>query len=95
MKPARVDAIRRAVASGEYLRATRLWNEYASLLHDEITRGACTLADMAEARELVEWSRRTITLARAHAQSRLDALRAAEQYVREIPRSAALLRTCL
>jgi hypothetical protein len=95
MDSARTAAIRHAVACGEYLRATSLWNEYASLLHDEITRGACTRADMAEARHLVEWSRRTVAFARAHTQCRLNALRVAEQYLQTVPRSAALLRTCL
>ena len=95
MTSARTAAIRRAVASGDFLRATGLWNEYASLLQGEISRGVCTRARMEEARELVEWSRRTVALARAHAQSRLDALRVAEQYLKETPRSPARLRTCL
>ncbi|MGA3020205.1 MAG: hypothetical protein ABSF62_24050 [Bryobacteraceae bacterium] len=95
MNSAPTAAIRRAVASGDFPRVTVLWNEYASLLQGEISRGACTRARMAEARELLEWSRRTVALARAHAQSRLDALRVAEQYLQKAPRSAALLRTCL
>ena len=95
MNSARVEAIRRAVASGEFLRATSLWNQYASLLRGEIMRGACTRADMAEARELVEWSRRTVHLAQGHAQCRLNALRVAEQYLQKAPPPAALLRACL
>ena len=95
MTSARIAAIRRAVASGDFLRATGLWNEYASLLQGEISRGVCTRVHMEEARELLEWSRRTVALARTHAQSRLDALRVAEQYVQKAPRAAALLRTCM
>ena len=95
MNSPRIDAIRRAVASGDFPRAASLWNDYASLLHGEICRGVCTQAHMEEARELLEWSRRTVALARTHAQSRLDALRVAEQYLQKAPRSAALLRTCL
>jgi hypothetical protein len=95
MNPAHIAAVRRAVASRDFVRVTRLWNEYASLLHGQISRGVCTRARMEEARELVEWSRRTVALARAHAQSRLDALRVAEQYLKETPRSPARLRTCL
>jgi hypothetical protein len=95
MTSARTAAIRRAVASGDFLRATGLWNEYASALHGEISRGVCTQAHMEEARELLEWSRRTVALARTHAQSRLDALRVAEHYRQKAPRSEAVLRTCL
>jgi hypothetical protein len=95
MNSTRIEAIRRAVASEDFLRATGLWNEYASLLHGEICRGVCTQAHMEEARELLEWSRRTVALARTHAQSRLDALRVAEQYLQRAPGSPALLRTCL
>lgn len=95
MNSTRIEAIRRAVASGDFLRATSLWNEYANLLHREICRGACTQARMEEAHELLEWSRRTVALARTHAQSRLDALRVANQYLQSAPRSPALLRTCL
>ncbi|MGD0873173.1 MAG: hypothetical protein ABSB88_26815 [Bryobacteraceae bacterium] len=95
MNSARTAAIRRAVASGDFPGATNLWNEYANLLQGEISRGVCTQAHMEEARELLEWSRRTVALARTHAQSRLDALRVAEQYLQRAPRSPALLRTCL
>ena len=95
MNSTRIGAIRRAVACGDFPRATKLWNEYASQLHGEICRGVCTPAHMEEACELVEWSRRTVALARTHAQSRLDALRVAEQYLQRAPRSPALLRTCL
>ena len=95
MNSMRIDAIRQAVASGDFLRAMSLWNQYTSLLHREICRCACTPAHMEEARELLEWSRRTVALARAHAQSRLDALRVADRYLQTAPRSAALLRTCL
>jgi hypothetical protein len=95
MNSAQNAAIRRAVARGEFLRVVTLWNEYAGRLQGEISRGDCTPARMEEARELVEWSRRTVALARAHAQPRLDALRVAEQYLQRAPRSAALLRTSL
>jgi hypothetical protein len=95
MNSTRIGAIRRAVACGDFPRATGLWNEYANQLHGEICRGVCTRAHMEEARELLEWSCRTVALARTHAQSRLDALRVAEQYLQRAPRSPALLRTCL
>jgi hypothetical protein len=95
MTSARTAAIRRAVASGDFPRATGLWNEYASALHGEISRGVCTQTRMEEARELLEWSRRTVALARTHAQSRLDALRVAEHYRQKAPRSPSRLRTCL
>ena len=95
MTSARTTAIRRDVSSGEFVRVISLWNEYASLLQGEISRGVCTRAHMEEARELLEWSRRTVALARTHTQSKLDALRVAEQYLERVPQSAAVLRTCL
>jgi hypothetical protein len=95
MNSAQTAAIRHAVACGEFGRVISLWNEYASQLQGEISRGACTRARMEEARALVEWSRRTVARARAHAQSRLDSLRVAEQYMQKAQRSPALLRTCL
>jgi hypothetical protein len=95
MDTKRASAIRQAIASGEYLRAGSLWNEYASLLHRRISRGICTLDDMEEARELFEWSRQTVALARAHSQCQLDALRVAGRYAETDPREAALLRTCV
>lgn len=74
------EPIRRAVASGDFVRAGQLWSAYSRAILAEIERGACTEARMADARELVEWSRRSILCARAHAQEQLNALRAAGQY---------------
>jgi hypothetical protein len=88
-------AIRQAVAAGDFPRVMNLWAEYAGQLQNAISRGICTPAQMAEAQQLVEWSRRTVTLARAHMQLRLNALQVAQQYRQSIPRSATLLRTCL
>ena len=89
------DAIRQAVASGDFLRATNLWNDYATALLHAISSGVCTQADMDEARELLKWSRETISLARTHTQCRLDGLHAVEQYLQTAPQSAVLLRTRL
>jgi len=93
--PALTNAIRRAVASGEFLRVTSLWSQYASLLRDEILHGTCTRAHMEEARELLDWSRRSTALRRAHVQSRLDALRVAAQYQQQSPPAPSLVGTCL
>ncbi|MBZ5621886.1 MAG: hypothetical protein LAQ69_24645 [Acidobacteriia bacterium] len=80
MKNQRTDPIRQAVAAGEFHRATLLWNEYAAGIREEIGRGACTEARMAEAGELLEWSRGVALCDRAHAQSQLTSMRVAAQY---------------
>jgi hypothetical protein len=74
------DPIRQAVASGEFQRATLLWNEYAARIREEIARGICTEARMAEAGELVEWSRRVVLCDRARAQGQLTTIWVASQY---------------
>ncbi|HUI56128.1 MAG TPA: hypothetical protein VLY04_14230 [Bryobacteraceae bacterium] len=82
MEAERTEPIRRAVASGDFQKAGRLWNVYSQSILASIEGGVCTEACMAEARELVEWSRCTILCARAHAQEQLKALRVAGRYER-------------
>jgi hypothetical protein len=76
----RTDPIRQAVASGEFQRAALLWNEYAAGIREEIGRGTCTQARMAEAGELLEWSCGVALCERAHARSQLDTIWVASQY---------------
>jgi hypothetical protein len=76
----RTDPIRQAVASGEFHRATLLWNEYVAEIREEIGRGACTQARMAETAELVEWSRVAVLCDRAHVQGQLTTIWVASQY---------------
>jgi len=80
MDDQRTNSTRQAVASGEFHRATLLWNEYAAGIREEIGRGACTRARMAEAGELVEWSRRMVLCDRAHVQGQLTTIWVASQY---------------
>jgi hypothetical protein len=74
------DAIRQAMASGQFQVAERLWTSYASRLQEELRRGLLTKASLEEARELVEWSRLTVLCMRAHAQARLGGLHIAGAY---------------
>jgi hypothetical protein len=91
--------IRQAIASGEYQKAQLLWNGYAALLRQELSKGCVTAARLAEVRELVEWSRRMVLCAHAHAQGRLDSMRdsmcVARTYGRPGSQPAALVETSL
>ncbi len=93
------EPIRQAVASGEFQKAQFLWNGYAALLREELPKGYVTEARLAEVRDLVEWSRRVVVCARAHAQSRLDSMRdsvcVAQAYGRRRSRQAAIIQTSL
>ena len=88
-------AIRQAVAAGDFPRVTRLWNQYATGIQEEICRGACTAARMAEARELVEWARLTWLCARSHLQARLNTIAAAERYTTRPAQVAVLFQANL
>ncbi|HLK69757.1 MAG TPA: hypothetical protein VKU19_40285 [Bryobacteraceae bacterium] len=72
--------IRQAIASGEFQRATLLWNEYAAGIREEIARGACTPDRMAEAGELLRWSSDFVMCERARAQAELDTIWVAARY---------------
>ena len=71
MDTPRTDEMRRAVASGEWPAVLRLWEVYAAGIREEIGRGACTPARMAEAQGFLDWARRVVLCARAQAQTRL------------------------
>jgi hypothetical protein len=94
MDTGRTDEMRQAVAAGDWPAVLRLWELYVADILDEIGRGTCTRARIAEARELLDWAKRFALCARAHAQNRLDTLHAARQYGPEpIPPHAALRRS--
>jgi hypothetical protein len=80
MESNQISAIRRAIASGEYPRAQKLWAEYMAHLRAELRRGALTEAELKEAGEVLEWARVTVLCARAHIQNRLETLRVAAAY---------------
>ena len=73
-------SIRQAAASGDYLKAGRLWTEYMSQLLQEVRTGSLSRGQLDEARKLMEWCRLTATLARSHLQDRLDRLQIASCY---------------
>lgn len=87
--------IRDAIASVEYHKALRLWNGYAAQLRAEIRKGTLSMDALAEARELVAWSRNVLNCARAHALDRLSTLHAAGAYGPGARRKASLIRASL
>ncbi len=93
------EPIRQAVGSGEYQKAQLLWNGYAALLREEMPKGSVTAARLAEMRDLVEWSRRSVLCFRAHTQSRLDSMRdsvhVAQTYGSPGSRQAAIIQASL
>ena len=76
----RTDPIRRAVVSGDWPAALRVWETYTAGIREEIHRGTCSQARMAEAREFLDWARRVVLCARAHAQNQLNNIHVARQY---------------
>ena len=67
-------AVRRAVASGEFNRARRLWEEYVAQCRDRIRQGADPKGTLEEARQLMVWCRQMTLAVRAQIQARLDHL---------------------
>ena len=91
MDTPRTGQIRTAVASGDW----RLWGVYAAGIREEIGRGACSQARMAEARELLDWAGRVVLCARARTQNRLNTIFVAKQYGPSPSRPPSSLRTSL
>ena len=79
------DPIREAIACEDYRTALREWNCYAARLEGDIGRGLVSAEQMAEVREVFEWSRNTLLCARAHDLARLNAMRAAAAYTNIAP----------
>jgi hypothetical protein len=75
-----IRAIRQAVASGKYQRASLLWTDYVDRMKEELRGGSFSAERLAEVRGLVEWSRRVVLCARAHARDRLRRLQVAVEY---------------
>ena len=91
----RTDRLRRAVASGEFQHASRLWDEYAAGIRQEICRGTCTEALMVEAREFLEWARRLVLCGHAQAQDQLNTIHVARQYGSAPSRPESFLKASL
>ena len=95
MGSSRTDPLRQAVASGDFACVLRLWEEYAAAIREEIARGICTQARMAEAGEFLDWARRAVLCNRAQAQNQLNTIHAARQYGSSPTRSPSLVRANL
>jgi hypothetical protein len=79
-----VEQFRGAVSSGEFLRASQLWNDYAAERLVEARRGCGD--KLPEMRELMEWTRTVVVCTRAQAlrnlTTRLTEVHAAGAYGR-------------
>jgi hypothetical protein len=80
--------IRRAVCAGEFDKASALWETYAAQLTETIRDGSCSTTQLAQMRELIDWTRRIVTCTRAQAQrrinTRLTGLHVATVYARQV-----------
>jgi hypothetical protein len=91
----RTDPIRQAIGAGEFQRATLLWNEYVTGILEEISRGTCTEAHLAEAADLLEWSRGVVLCECAHVQCQIRTLWVASRYDSADSPGASFVRTSL
>ncbi len=66
MEPFFPDAIRKAVASGEFKAALALWQAYATRLAEQARRGQLTGSTVTELGELLRWVKTVTMMARAH-----------------------------
>ena len=80
MGAGRTSEMRKAVAAGDWPAVLRLWEAYAAGILEEIGRGTCTRARLAEAREFLDWAQRVVLCSRAQAQNQLNRIHAAQQY---------------
>jgi len=95
MDARRTDAMRQAVASGDWHAVSRLWDAYTAGILEEIRRGTCTRARLSQAGEFLDWTKRVALCARAQAQHRLNTIHAARQYGTQPSRPPSSLRTSL
>ena len=91
MNDAHTRSIRDAISAEDFSGALELWEEYATSLQSEVERGRLTEAQISDARALVEWARQAVLAMRAHAQQRLNLLRAAQEYDDHVPAGTARL----
>ena len=83
--------MREAIASEDYGTASRLWDDYARQLRDRLRTGAVSVEEMAEARDLFEWSRAALLHARSQFLDRINTLHVAGAYARkDCPRTGSL-----
>ncbi len=73
------ERIRRAVSSGKFETALRLWDGLRRALEQRAAAGQLTTAEVSAARDLCSWTAINAQCARAHAQRRLADFHAAAQ----------------
>jgi hypothetical protein len=95
MNTSPTDPLRQAVVSGDFPAVLRLWEEYAAAIREEIGRGVCTQARMAEAAEFLDWARRVVLCNRAQTQTQLNTIHAARQYGSSPTQPPSLVRASL
>jgi hypothetical protein len=71
------DAIRKAVAAGEFKPALALWRAYAAGLSEQARRGELTESTVTEVGELLRWVKTVTVMARARALEEIGEERAA------------------
>jgi hypothetical protein len=75
------DSFRKAVASGEYARASGLWTKYAAALKPTLLeRNAAAVSALANMKELMSWARTTVMVANCIAAKQLNALDVQRRY---------------
>jgi hypothetical protein len=82
------NGIRSAVSAGDFGKASALWETYAAQLTGAIRGGSCSTAQLAQMRELIDWTRGVVACTRAQAQrrinTRLTGLHVATVYGRQV-----------
>ncbi len=74
------DQIRRALASEEFERARRLWEDYVEGLRRKILRGEAAVPELEMAAELLQTARDSLAAFRARSAARLAQAKAASAY---------------
>ena len=64
--------LRRAVSAGEFVKASAIWETYATQVIDAIRGGNFSSAELAQIRELIDWTRGVATCARGQGQRRIN-----------------------
>ena len=82
------EPVRRAIAAGDFAHALDLWNGYVAALAE----GNLTRTSLAEAADLVAWSRPFLLRGRDYAAARLRALHVAGAYRTRTTRPNARVR---
>jgi hypothetical protein len=74
------DAVRFAVATGDFLRGGRLWASYAALLQASLASEPEPAARVQEARALIDWARQACEASHARLRDELSGARICLRY---------------